>query len=57
MAVLDPYFQPEAGIVRQVGALLLLMGGGAIVYFATAQLTGAMDFRALLANLKRRPAA
>ena len=53
MRVLGPYFQPEAGIVQQVGALLLLMGGGALVYFGSAQLTGAMDLRALLQNLRR----
>ena len=56
MRVLGPYFGPEAGIALQVGALLLLMGGGAIVYFATAQLTGAFDARVLLQNLRRRPA-
>ena len=55
--VLRPYFQPEAGILYQVGALLLLMGGGGIVYFVAAELTGAMSMRALLANLRRKPAA
>jgi putative peptidoglycan lipid II flippase len=54
---LRPYFQPEAGIVHQVGALLLLMGVGGLIYFAAAQLTGAMDMRALLKNIRRKPAA
>ena len=47
--LLRPYFQPEAGILHQVGALLLLMGGGGLVYFVAAELTGAMSLRALLA--------
>ncbi len=55
--VLRPYFQPEAGIVHQVGALLLLMGAGGLVYFVAAQLTGAMDVRVLLRNIGRKPAA
>jgi putative peptidoglycan lipid II flippase len=55
--VLRPYFQPEAGILRQVGALLLLMGGGGLVYFAAAELTGAMSLRAIVSNIRRKPRA
>ena len=55
--VLRPYFQPEAGILYQVGSLMLLMSVGGIVYFVAAELTGAMSMRALLANLRRKPAA
>ena len=55
--VLRPYFQPEAGILYQVGSLMLLMSVDGIVYFVAAGLTGAMSMRALLANLRRKPAA
>lgn len=51
--LLAPYFEPEAGLARQAGALLLLMGGGALVYFAAAHLTGAADMRDLLRNFRR----
>ena len=56
LAVLDPYFQPAAGIGRQAGALLLLMSGGGLVYFVAAHLTGAADLAELLRNFRRRPA-
>jgi len=56
LAVLDPYFQPEAGLGRQAGALLLLMSGGGLVYFAAAHLTGAADLAELLRSFRRRPA-
>jgi putative peptidoglycan lipid II flippase len=55
--LLGPYFQPEAGLAHQVGALLLLMTGGGLIYFVAAHLTGAADLRALVANFRRRPAA
>jgi putative peptidoglycan lipid II flippase len=54
LVVLDPYFQPGAGLAHQAGALLLLMGGGALVYFAAAHLTGAVDLRELV-RIFRRP--
>ena len=56
LIVLDPYFQPEAGLAHQAGALLLLMGGGALVYFAAAHLTGAVDLKELVRNFRRKPA-
>lgn len=54
--LLADYFRPEAGTAEQAGALGLLVCGGALVYFAAAQLTGAADARALLRNLRRRAA-
>ncbi len=56
LQLLRPYFQPEAGILHQIGALLLLMGLGGIVYFVAAEVTGAMSIRALLGNIRRKPA-
>jgi putative peptidoglycan lipid II flippase len=55
LLLLDPYFQPEAGLAHQAGALLLLMGGGALVYFAAAHLTGAVDLKELVRNFRRKP--
>jgi putative peptidoglycan lipid II flippase len=55
MAALDPYFSPQAGVGQQAGALLLLIVGGALVYFTAAQITGAADMRVLARNIRRRP--
>jgi putative peptidoglycan lipid II flippase len=46
-----------SGFAEQFAALLLLIAGGAIVYFAVAHLTGAADLRAILRNFRRRKAA
>ncbi len=54
---LKPYFQADAGLAHQLGALLLLVIGGAAIYFAAAQATGAADLRALTRNFRRRPPA
>jgi putative peptidoglycan lipid II flippase len=54
--LLQSSFGPEAGIAEQSGALFVLIGGGGVVYFIAAQLTGAADVRTLLRNLRRRPA-
>ncbi len=56
LKLLQPELTPESGLAAQAGALLLLVIGGAIVYFAAAQLTGATDVRALVSNVRRRPA-
>jgi putative peptidoglycan lipid II flippase len=55
--VLAPYFAPEASTLLQVAALLAVIGGGALVYFAAAQLTGAVDIRALLLSVRRKAAS
>jgi putative peptidoglycan lipid II flippase len=55
--VLGPYFEREAGLAHQAGALLLLMSGGALVYFTAAHLTGAADLVELVRNFRRQPAA
>ncbi|MGQ7793093.1 murein biosynthesis integral membrane protein MurJ [Faunimonas sp. B44] len=47
-------FRPDAGLAKQAGALVVLVGGGALFYFAAAQLTGAADFRSFARNLRRR---
>jgi len=46
-----------SGFAAQFAALLFLIAGGAIVYFAVAHLTGAADIRAILRNFRRRKAA
>jgi putative peptidoglycan lipid II flippase len=50
---LDPWF--GAGIVARVFAIVALVGGGTIVYFATAWLTGAVD-RSRLKSWRSREA-
>ena len=52
---LRPSFQPSTDLIRQIGALLALIVGGGLVYFAAAQLTGAADIGALVRNFRRRP--
>lgn len=55
LKLLAGQLQPETPLAIQAGALALLVMGGAVIYLATAQLTGAMDARALLRNVRRRP--
>ena len=45
---------PSAGIATQAAALVVLITGGALVYFAAAQVTGAVDMRALLLAVRRK---
>jgi putative peptidoglycan lipid II flippase len=45
---------PTAGIAMQAAALLALVAGGALLYFAAAQLTGAADMGALLRAIRRK---
>jgi putative peptidoglycan lipid II flippase len=54
-AALGFAFRPEAGIVQQAGALLLLVAAGAVLYFALAYLTGAADFGFLVRSLRKSP--
>jgi len=54
--LLSPLLQPETGLAAQAGALLLLVVGGSLVYFAAAQVTGAADVRILVRNFRRRAA-
>jgi putative peptidoglycan lipid II flippase len=49
-------FRPSASVLLQAGALLLLVAGGAVLYFALAHLTGAADLGALARNLRRKRA-
>jgi len=55
-AGLDFAFRPTAGLLLQAGALLLLIAGGAALYFALAHLSGAADLGALARNIRRKPA-
>ncbi len=50
-------FAPSAGILRQAGALFLLVFAGAALYFALAHMVGAADLRALIGVVRRRPRA
>jgi putative peptidoglycan lipid II flippase len=50
---LDGLFQPSNGVLVQIFALLGLVGGGAVVYLATAQATGAVNAKALLNSIRR----
>lgn len=50
---LDGLFQPSNGALVQIVALLGLVGGGAVVYLVTAQLTGAVNAKALLNSMRR----
>ncbi|SEQ50577.1 putative peptidoglycan lipid II flippase [Faunimonas pinastri] len=51
-------FQPHTGFVRQLVALLGLVFGGVVVYFAAVFVTGAADIRGLARGfLRRRKAA
>jgi putative peptidoglycan lipid II flippase len=54
---LDAATAPAAGVASQAAGLLVLVAGGALVYFAAAQLTGAADLRAIYGLMRRaRPA-
>jgi len=57
LKLLQPYLRAETPLAAQIGALLLLVLGGALIYFAAAQLTGAADIRALVRNFRKRPAS
>lgn len=50
---LGRYFAPENGLLVQLMALGALIGGGALVYLATAQATGAVSYRALWRSVAR----
>jgi putative peptidoglycan lipid II flippase len=47
-------FAPSAGILRQVGALLLIVVVGGALYFGLAHLSGATDLRALVGTMRRQ---
>jgi putative peptidoglycan lipid II flippase len=48
-------FRPATELATQAAALAALIGGGALIYLAAAQLTGAADMRGLLWSLRRKP--
>jgi hypothetical protein len=52
MQLLDPWFAPAGGIVRQAAALLALIASGLIAYGAAAELFGAVRLKTLLASLR-----
>jgi len=47
------HWRREPACSRRAAALLALVLGGAIIYFAAAQLTGAADLRQLARNMRR----
>ena len=49
--------RPAEPLLVQAAALALLIGGGALVYLAAAQLTGAADIRQLLRAMRRAATA
>jgi putative peptidoglycan lipid II flippase len=51
---LEGAMAPAAGIGAQASALLLLVAGGACIYFGAAQLTGAANLRGIVRNVRRR---
>jgi putative peptidoglycan lipid II flippase len=53
--LLQDAFRPNTGLAAQSAALAALILAGGLVYLAAAQLTGAMDLRALLRSLRRKP--
>lgn len=46
-------FLPETGLLRQAGALAVLVTGGALLYFILVFATGGADWRMLRRNLRR----
>jgi putative peptidoglycan lipid II flippase len=55
-ALFDQALRPAAGILIQAGVLMVLVAGGAALYFALAHTIGATDFRALASAMRRRGA-
>lgn len=53
--MLSDFFYPHSNLLGQVGALAVLISGGAAIYLALTQVTGAMDFRRLVRSFRRRP--
>jgi putative peptidoglycan lipid II flippase len=53
---LDQALRPAAGILIQAAVLMVLVAGGALLYFALAHGMGATDFRALASAMRRRGA-
>jgi len=51
---LDGWMRPSAGVAAQASGLLVLVGGGALVYFTLVHLTGAADLRGLVRLVRRR---
>jgi len=47
--------QPASGLGSQLAGLGLMVAGGAALYFALVQMTGAADLRALARQISRRP--
>ena len=53
--LLQPYFAADASTLAQVGALLLVIGAGGLIYFVAAEASGAANIRELLRNMRRQP--
>lgn len=51
---LAPHLQPASSILSQIGALAILVAGGAAIYFALAFGTGGADPGMIRRNLRRR---
>jgi putative peptidoglycan lipid II flippase len=52
--LLDEALRPAAGLPLQLAVLLLLAGGGALLYFALAHTIGAADLRNLASVVRRK---
>lgn len=52
--VLDPWFAPARGLLPQVGALALLVGGGLSLYLLVAHFTGAARLPTLMRQIAGR---
>ena len=48
---LGALFRPGNGLIVQTAALGVLVAGGGLVYLATTQLTGAVNYRSLLRSV------
>jgi putative peptidoglycan lipid II flippase len=48
---LGPWFAPSSGLLVQGGALIVLVGGGLMVYLAAAELFGAAKIRSLIKEI------
>jgi putative peptidoglycan lipid II flippase len=56
VGALDGALAPAAGVATQAAALLALVSGGALVYFALVQVTGAADLKGVARLMRRRSA-
>jgi putative peptidoglycan lipid II flippase len=54
LSLVEPALRPDSAFLAQIGALGLLVAGGAALYFALAHILGAADVKALFATMARR---